>query len=571
MNPSHSPQSRAWSRASAFKFLGAAAVGAQLLLSGCAKEAIRPEAPPVHVQLIAFNDFHGNLEAPSGSNGRIRVPEASGITEVNAGGAAFLAQQIGKLREETPNSVVVSAGDLIGASPLISGIFHDEPTIDLMNLIGLDINGVGNHEFDEGTAELLRMQKGGCHPVDGCQTGQQFTGAKFQFLAANVIDKATQKPFMPPYAIKEFEHGVKVAFIGMTLEGTSGIVDPEGVATVTFKDEVETVNALVPELKAQGAETIVVLLHEGGQPTGLYNECPGISGPIKAIAEGFDDAVDVVISGHTHQAYNCMIDGKIVTSAASYGRLVTSIDLYIDPGTQQLVEKRARNLLVARDTASAPVDTFVKEYARKATPLANRVIGNTPVELKLPPRPLPAGKGGQASMGSVVADAMLEATRAREKGGAVIAFVNPGGVRADVNAGDITYGEVFTVQPFANNLVTLTMTGAQLEKVLEQQFSANPLVMQVSEGFSYTWKASGPDGDKVDPASIKLNGAPLDMKASYRVTVNNFMAAGGDGYLEFKEGREPLTGPIDLDVLEAYLKRHNPLPTPSTDRITQVP
>jgi 5'-nucleotidase len=558
MNPSYS--------------LLAAAVGAQLFLSGCSKEALRPGAPPVHVQVIAFNDFHGNLESPSGSNGRIRVPVASGGTEeVNVGGAAFLAHQIGKLRQETPNSVVVSAGDLIGASPLISGIFHDEPTIDLMNMIGLDINGVGNHEFDEGTTELLRMQKGGCHPVDGCQAGQTFTGAKFKFLAANVIDKATQKPFMPPYAIKEFEHGVKVAFIGMTLEGTSGVVTPEGITAVTFKDEVETVNALVPELKAQGAETIVVVLHEGGQPTGLYNECPGISGPIKAIAEGFDDAVDVVVSGHTHQAYNCVIDGKIVTSAASYGRLVTGIDLYIDPGTRQLVEKRARNILVTRDAANPPVEAFVKEYASKAMPLANRVIGSTPAELKLPPRPLPEGKGGQASMGSVVADAMLEATRAREKGAAVIAFVNPGGVRADVNAGEITYGEVFSVQPFSNNLVTLTMTGAQIEKVLEQQFGTTPLVMQVSEGFSYTWKASGPAGDKVDPASIKLNGAPLDMKASYRVTVNNFMAAGGDGLLEFKEGRDPLTGPIDLDVLEAYLKRHNPLAVPSANRITVVP
>jgi len=549
----------------------AAVLCAQLFLAGCAKEAIRTEAPPVHVQLIAFNDFHGNLEPPAGSNGRIKAPAASGSAEVEAGGAAFLAHQIGKLREETPNSVVVSAGDLIGASPLISGIFHDEPTIDVMNLIGLDLNGVGNHEFDEGTTELLRMQNGGCHPVDGCQTGQTFTGAKFKFLAANVLDKATQKPLMPPYVIKEFEHGVKVAFIGMTLEGTSRIVNPEGITTVTFKDEVETVNALVPELRQQGAETLVVLLHEGGQPTGLYDECPGLSGPIKAIAEGFDDAVDVVVSGHTHKAYNCVIDGKIVTSAASYGRIVTDIDLYIDPGTNQVVKSQARNLVVTRDLASAPVEAFVKEYTRKATPLANRVIGHTPVELKLPPRPTPAGKAGQSSMGSVVVDAMLEATRSKEKGGAVIAFQNPGGVRADVNAGDITYGEVFAVQPFANNLVTLTMTGEQIEKVLEQQFGETTLVMQVSEGFSYTWKASGPAGDKVDPASIKLNGVPLDMKASYRVTVNNFLAAGADGLLEFKEGKDPLTGPIDLDVLEAYLKRHNPLPTPAVDRITLVP
>jgi len=559
------------------RILGCAVLGVQLLLAGCAKEAVRPALPPVHVQLIAFNDFHGHMEPPTGSNGRLRVPADSGTTDVNAGGAMFLAHHIGKLRAEAPNSVVVSAGDLIGASPLISAIFHDEPTIELMNLIGLDINGVGNHEFDEGTTELLRMQQGGCHPEDGCKTGQTFAGAKFKFLAANVIDKGTQKPLLPPYEIKQFEHGVKVAFIGMTLEGTGGIVNRDSVATVTFKDEVETVNALVPELRAQGAETIVVVLHEGGLPTGLYNECPGISGPIKAIAEGFDDAVDVVVSGHTHKAYNCVIDGKIVTSAESNGRVVTDIDLHIEPGTNRLIEARARNLVVTRDTATPQVDAFVKEYARKAEPFASRVIGNTPAELKAVARPLPEGHAGQFSIGSVVADSMLYATRARDKGGAVIAFQNPGGVRADINPGEITYGEAFSVQPFANNLVTLTMTGAQLEKVLEQQFYSDskdctrPLVMQVSEGFSYTWKASGPAGDKVDPASLRLNGAPLDMNASYRVTVNNFLAGGGDCYVEFTEGKDALTGMIDLDALEAYLKQNNPLPAPRTDRITRVP
>jgi 5'-nucleotidase len=555
-----------------FKLLGAIAGCLLFALSGCLKSEPKPPPDPVHVQVIAFNDFHGNLEPPSGSNGRIRAPNpnGSGTVEVNAGGASSLAHHIARLREETPNSVVVSAGDLIGASPLVSGIFHDEPTIDVMNLIGLDINGVGNHEFDEGTAELLRMQQGGCHPVDGCQTGKTFEGAKFRFLAANVIDKGTRKPFLPPYEIREFQ-GVKVAFIGMTLEGTATIVDPAGITNVTFRDEVETVNALVPELKQQGAETIVVLLHEGGKPTGLYDECPGISGPIKEIAEGFDDAVDVVVSGHTHQAYNCVIDGKIVTSAAAYGRLVTDIDLYIDPTTQKLVEAHARNVIVSRDTASAQVDAFVKEYVAKAEPLAKRVIGSTTTELKLPVRPMPAGQAGQSSMGSVVADAMLEATKAREKGGAVIAMQNPGGVRADINEGDITYGEAFAVQPFANNLVTMTLTGAQLEKLLEQQFGASPLILQVSRGFTYTWRASGPPGDKVDPASIMLNGVPLDMNASYRVTVNNFMATGGDGFEEFKHGTALLTGPMDLDALEAYLKAHSPLPAPSTNRITLVP
>lgn len=574
MTHSHSSSSsNARVRPSAFKLLGALVVGSALTLSaGCSEDEPTPEQAPTKVQLIAFNDFHGNLEPPTGSNGRIRVPTSDGKgADVNAGGGAYLAYHIDKLRQRNENTVVVSAGDLIGASPLVSGIFHDEPTIELMNMIGLDINGVGNHEFDDGRDELLRMQNGGCH-AEGCEASASFPGAKFKFLSANVIDTVANKPLLDAYTIKEFG-GQKIAFIGMTLEGTSLIVNPAGIVNLSFKDEADTVNALVPELKQQGVEAIVVIIHEGGaQPaTGYYNECAGISGPIVELTERFDDAVDVVVSGHTHQAYNCSIDGKLVTSAASLGRLLTTIDLTLDPSTGDIVEKVANNNIVTRDNANTPADVLVKSYVTKATPLASRNIGNTPVDLKAPIRPLPAGMSGESILGNVVADAMLAATKDEAKGGAVIAFQNPGGIRADITAGDITFGEVFTVQPFANNLVTLTMTGAQIERALEQQWGANVSIMQVSEGFSYTWKASGPAGDKIDPATIMLNGTVIEPEGSYRVTMNNFMAAGGDGYLAFTEGTGSLTGPIDLDVLEAYLKVNNPLTAPSLGRITMVP
>jgi len=574
MTHSHSPSSSsARVRPSALKLLGALVAGSFLsLASGCSGDEPTPSAPPVQVQLIAFNDFHGNLEPPSGSNGRIKAPTSDGKTvDVNAGGGAYIAYHIDKLRQRNPeNSVVVSAGDLIGASPLVSGIFHDEPTIELMNMIGLDINGVGNHEFDDGRDELLRMQNGGCH-ANGCEARASFPGANFKFLSANVIDTVTNKPLLDAYSIKEFQ-GLKIGFIGMTLEGTSKIVNPAGIVNLSFQDEADTVNALIPELKQQGVEAVVVIIHEGGLPTGLYNECPGISGPIVELAERFDDAVDVVVSGHTHQAYNCMIDGKLVTSAASFGRVVTSIDLTLDPASGDVLEKVANNNIVTRDNANTPADVLVKEYVSKAAPLANRIIGNTPVELKAPIRPLPAGTTGESILGNVVADAMLAATKDETKGGAVVAFQNPGGIRADISAGDISFGKVFAVQPFANNMVTITMTGAQIEKVLEQQFqSTGTLIMQVSEGFSYTWKASGPDGDKIDPATIKLNGTAIDPMASYRVTMNNFMAAGGDGYQAFTEGTSPLTGPIDLDALEAYLRDHNPLTPPTLGRITREP
>jgi 5'-nucleotidase len=574
MTDPHPPASTERRRFRAFTFLGVLATGALLIAPPGCDEPKPDPAEPIHVQVLAFNDFHGNLEAPAGSTGRIATTDGDGGTvQVNAGGASFLAHHIQKLREENPQqTVVVSAGDLIGASPLVSGIFHDEPTIEVMNIMGLDINSVGNHEFDEGATELLRMQNGGCHPVDGCKAGPSFTGAKFKFLSANVFtDVATRKTLLPAYDIREFQ-GVKVAFIGMTLEGTPLIVTPTGIAGLTFQDEADTVNALIPELKQQGVEAIVVVIHEGGLPTGGYNECPGISGPIKDIVERFDDEVDVVASGHTHQAYNCIIDGKRVTSAASNGRLVTDIDMVLDPVSRDVVEVTARNVIVTRDIANEPVDTFVKEIVSKAAPLRDTVIGNTPGELKAPVRPLPAGTSGESTLGNVVADAMLAATRAPESGGAVIAMQNPGGVRADINAGDITFGEVFTVQPFANNLVTLTLTGAQLDTLLEQQFQpAGTSILQVSQGFAFSWKASGPAGNKVDPASITLNGTVIDPAASYRVTVNNFMASGGDGYVVLTEGKDPLTGVIDVDALDVYLRANNPLTVPALGRITRLP
>jgi 5'-nucleotidase len=565
-------------RRRAFLFLGALCTSALLIAQpGCGSKASKPTPQPqepIRVQVLAFNDFHGNLEAPSGSNGRISAPGADGGTApVNAGGAAYLAHHLQTLRAENPqHTVVVSAGDLIGASPLVSGIFHDEPTIEVMNMMGLDLNSVGNHEFDEGFTELLRMQRGGCHPVDGCQAGATFPGAKFQFLSANVFtDVAARKTLFPAYAIREFQ-GAKVAFIGMTLEGTPAIVNPTGIEGLTFQDEADTVNALVPELKRQGVEAIVVVIHEGGVPTGSFDECPGISGPIKDIVERLDDAVDVVASGHTHQAYNCVIDGKRVTSAASAGRLVTDIDLVLDPTTHDVVQTSARNVIVTRDTAHAQVESYVKGLATKAAPLRDKVIGHTASDLKAPVRPLPAGASGESTLGNIVADAMLAATRDEKTGGAVIAMQNPGGVRANIDAGPITYGEVFAVQPFANNLVTLTLTGAQLETLLEQQFQPNGAsILQVSQGFAFTWKASGPAGDKVDPKSITLHGKPIDPAANYRVTVNNFLAAGGDGLVVLTEGKNPLTGVIDLDAFDAYTRANNPLPTPQLGRVTRIP
>jgi 5'-nucleotidase len=527
----------------------------------------------VNVQILALNDFHGNLLPPSGSSGRVGT--------IDAGGVEYLATHINNLRALNPNTVVVSAGDMVGASPLISALFHDEPTIEAFNLIGLDFNAVGNHEFDEGWSELVRLQEGGCHPVDGCLDGDDFAGAEFQFLAANVTRKDNGKTIFPAYKMRSFA-GAKIAFIGMTLEGTPSIVTPSGIADLNFLDEADTVNALIPELKAKGIETIVVLIHEGGVQSSPapYNGCVGISGPIVDIVNRFDDEVDVVISGHTHQPYNCTIDGKLVTSAFSFGRLVTKIDLTIDRETGEVTTMAADNRIVTRDVVKDSFLTaLVNKYNALVAPIANRVIGSITGNITRT-----TNAAGESALGDVIADAQLYATADPENGGAVIAFMNPGGIRADLTYasspagegdGNVTYGESFTVQPFGNNLVTVTMTGAQIDALLEQQFvgcgQTSNRILQVSNGFTYSWSSSAPACNKVDPTSIKLNGVTLDPAGSYRVTMNSFLADGGDGFSTFTLGTDRLGGAVDTDALEAYFAVFSPVAPGPMNRITVLP
>jgi len=500
---------------------------------------------------------------------------------VNAGGAEYLATHINSLRATNPNTVVVSAGDLIGASPLLSALFHDEPTIEAFNQIGLDFNAVGNHEFDEGWHELVRMQEGGCHPVDGCLDGDDFAGANFQFLAANVVRKDSGKTIFPAYKIRSFDDA-KIAFIGMTLEGTPLIVTPSGISDLTFKDEADTVNALVPQLKAKGVKTIVVLIHEGGVQAlpAPYNGCVGISGAIVDIVNHFDPEVDVVISGHTHNAYNCTINNMLVTSAASFGRLVTDVDLTIDRTSGQVTSMSANNNIVTRDVPKdSLLTTLIAKYNVIAAPLANRIIGSITADITRANSP-----AGESALGDVIADGQLEATVDQ---GAVVAFMNPGGIRADLTYlsspvgegdGNVTYGEMFTVQPFGNSMVTLTLTGAQIDTLLEQQFigcgqttATGQKILQVSNGFTYSWSTSAPACDKVDSSTIKINGVTVDPSGSYRVTVNSFLADGGDGFTTLVQGTNRVGGDVDTDAFAAYFGAHSPVAPGPQDRITQIP
>ena len=525
-------------------------------------------AEPVYVKVLAINDFHGNLKpAPGGI--RIADPaDAQRRINVPAGGVSAMATLLDSLRAQNPNNIFVAAGDLIGASPLLSSLLRDEPTIEAMNLMGLEASAMGNHELDRGQAELLRLQNGGCHPTEGCKGSAPFTGAKFQYLAANTIVQATGKTLLPSYVVKKFQ-GIPVAFIGLTLKGTPSVVTPSGVAGLRFEDEADTVNALVPQLQAQGVEAIVLLIHEGGLPTGGYNECPGISGAIVGIVQRLSKAVDLVISGHTHAAYNCVIDGRTVTSADRYGTLLTQVDLVLDPRSRDVVSAKAQNLIVSTaDFAPHPrLAQLIASYETLVRPLAQRVV----TTLGAPFNWRVEEGGNESELGRLIADAQLAATR---DAGAQLAMMNPGGVRAPLGGEgklDVVYEEAFAIQPFYNQLVTMTLTGEQLMQLLERPLaSQNPRLLFVSRGFSYTWDRARPPGQRLLRDSVRLDGRPVAADQKLRVTVNSFMADGGDELGGLRQGLDRRPGLIDIDALEQYLKANPGLRPDRTPRITRL-
>jgi 5'-nucleotidase len=554
-------------RRPSFKILAAL----MLALAVGSAPRVAAQTAPVDLRILAINDLHGYLRPPAGGI-RIADPEdKTRKTAVPAGGVETMATLVRQLRQQSRNSIFVAAGDLIGASPFLSAMFHDEPTIESLSMMGLEISSVGNHEFDEGKDELLRMQNGGCHAIDRCQGPHPFPGAKFHYLAASTVEKSTGKTIFPPYEIKEFE-GIPVAFIGLTLKGTANIVSPVGIADLDFKDEADTVNALVPELKARGVEAIVVLIHEGGYPTGDYNECPGISGAIVDIVRKFDRAVDVVISGHTHQAYVCDIDGRLVTSADKYGTIVTAIDLKLDPATHDIISAKADNVIVRTGTYARDADqtALLESYDKLAAPVGNRRAGSITETLSHIPN-----TAGESALGDIVSDAQLAATQSPANGGAVVALTNPGGIRINLTKkedGAVSYADLFASQPFRNQLVTLTLTGTQIKNVLEQQWRDPklPRILQVSNGFNYTWDGAKTYGDHVVADSISLNGKHIDPAASYRVTVNNYLSVGGDGFTGLKEGLAQQVGVYDIDALYGYFQANSPIGPVQADRIIRT-
>ncbi|WP_214413858.1 bifunctional metallophosphatase/5'-nucleotidase [Sphaerisporangium fuscum] len=527
----------------------------------------------VPVRLVSINDFHGNLEPPTGSSGAI-VNEAG--VSVPAGGAAYLATHLKSLVNK--NSAVVAAGDLIGASPLISAAYHDEPTVELLGKLGLSVSSVGNHEFDEGLTELKRIQNGGCHPTDGCSPAGEWKGADYKYLAANVLKENSGRYALPPVAIKKI-NGVRVGFIGLVTQTTPSIVTASGIAGLKFAEEVESGNRAAKLLRLAGVKAIVALVHEGDQitPGQSPDACPVTPGAGTRIAQGLSPDVDLVVMGHSHQAYICKTEDpagqdRVYTQGSSFGRVLTTIDFQVDRRTGDVVRSSvvADNHVVTRDVTPDPeITQFVQTWKDRVSTVANKPIGKITADVTRA-----AGPSGETALGDLIADAQLEATKTG--GNAEIALMNPGGVRADLtyaqsgSEGDgvVTYGEAFTVQPFNNLMQVVTLTGAQLDALLEQQWQSGGIVrvLQPSASLTYTMSPSQPVGSRV--SNIKINGTPVTDAQQIRVAANNFLVGGGDGFTVFKQGTNLWSGPLDIDAFVAYLGAHSPAAPPALNRIT---
>lgn len=577
-----------------------AALAFATLLGGCAAPPPAPPAEPVRLRVIGFNDYHGHLE-PGALTLTLPDPAKPGFTQrVPVGGAASFAGLVNALRAGTPHSVVVSSGDMIGAAPLVSTMFRHESTVEVMNRIGVEVAAVGNHEFDAGAAELKRIAAGGCaeNPPGAVMNScvmSAYPGARFRLLAANV-HAADGRPLLAPAWVKQVGP-VKVGFIGAVTRGTPAIVVPSGIAGLRFGDEADAINGAAAALKAEGVQALIVTMHEGGEiggggQVGDWNDerCPKLRGPIVDLARRITPDVDLILTGHSHQGYRCVIDGRHVIQSYSYSRGLSVTDLLIDPrsGRVDRAATRSRNLPVLNERTPAaqrealiaaqpaPWDTVLRsarpdalvaqEVARfvdAAAPRTQREVGRIGGSFER------GGPRGENNAGWLIADAQLAATRAPERGGAQLALMNPGGIRSDLPCRGtppcpVSFGDAFTMQPFGNSLVVMSFSGAELKALLESQQpegQSAPHLLIPSASLHYRWVAKAPHGRRVQDVSI--DGRPLQAEAEYRVTVNSYLAEGGDGFTLLTTGRQRLGGMVDLDALLAYLQT---TPAPATGR-----
>jgi 5'-nucleotidase len=526
-------------------------------LSGCAATGPVAPAAPVDINLVALNDFHGHLEESKFTYTSVHAPKEATIT---AGGIDNLAAALQAFRKEDKDLMLVGAGDLVGGSPAMSSMWADEPSIAALGMLGMRISSVGNHEFDQGRAELLRKQTGGCASptAKACKLAPDFSGAPFTYLAANVIDSATGKPLLPAYSIQQVK-GVKIAFIGAVLKDTPSVVMASGIAGLSFTDEASAINKAMLEARAQGASVFVTLIHEGGRTPEPFDQpdCRQLKGPIVGIVQRLDPAIRLVISGHSHQGFQCQVDGRTVTQAQMGGHVLSRIKLSVDPASGAVRDVVVRNVPVR--PGEYPADPKVSAYlasvkaaskAALARPLARVAARSTVRKLN---------DAGESPLGSMIADAVVAATRAQ---GVQIGFMNVGGLRSDFDVAEdmtATFGQAQAVLPFSNTLVVMDMSGALIRELLEQQFQrpkpdGERAMLQVSSGLHYRWDDTLPKGRKVVAGSIRIDGVALDEARTYKVVANNFLAEGSDGFPAFARAANKVdTGIVDLDAFIALL------------------
>ena len=537
----------------------AVALAAALALAGCATSPSAPSAAgPVEINLVALNDFHGNLEP---TRYTYTPPGASKPVTIQAGGIDLVGGALAAFRKEDKDLLFVAAGDLIGASPAMSALFADEPTLAAMDRIGLVASSLGNHEFDQGKKELLRQQHGGCdspRPDKACRFNPDFKGTGYTYLTANVIDQQTGKTLVPGWRVVDVK-GVKIGLVGAVLKGVPSVVTASGVRGLEFQDEADAINATLPAMRAAGAKVFVVLIHEGGHTGEPFDKvyCDGLEGPIVGIVKRLDPAIRLIISGHSHKGYLCKVDGRVVTQGDAYGHLLSRIKMTVEPATGKVENIDVRNVVMApgaftpdpqltswlKDVRARSQAELDKPVARIAAPLVSRKQNDA----------------GESALGNVVADAALEAMREQ---GVTVAFMNPGGMRNDLQSGadgTVTFGQAQAVLPFANTQVVMDLTGAQLRALLEQQWERDDssMMLQVSRSLTYQWDSTQPKGKRLVPGSVKVDGVAVADAKVYRISANNFLAEGGDRFPMFGKGTNRNdTGVRDLDTLVAYLKQH---------------
>ncbi|MCU6434855.1 bifunctional metallophosphatase/5'-nucleotidase [Undibacterium sp. Jales W-56] len=545
-----------------FNIKSAASLLTVLLMTACAMPK-QQLAGTTEITIFSINDFHGNLQSdkpiPYLAPVEGLITNGKAATKP-AGGYAYLASILKDRRKATSASILVGAGDLIGASPIGSSILKDEPVIEGLNQLGLDVSAVGNHEFDGGRQDLQRKMNGDC-PASGCEF-PGFKGARFDYIAANVIDKASARPWLKPYVIRQVGD-IKVAFIGAVTSDTPNLVSAEGIKTLQFDEEANAINRFVPEIKAQGVAVIVVLIHEGAYYAGAANDptyrCEGLKGPIIDITRRLDKAVTMVVSGHTHQGYTCKIDGRLLVQARSYGAYLTETKLTIDRQSNQVLSADARNYLV--DQGALVADPIAQQLVDQVAALTTEIRQRVVTKLNAPlTRSIDAG-GFDSALGNVIADAQLQF--GLRFGAADVSFMNAGGIRSDLpsvtdsKAVEITFGDIYAVQPFGNELVSMSLTGEQIHALLQQQWSGraadDPKILFVSNGFSYRWNPALAISQRIQ--DLRLHGQPIQATRSYKVIVNKFLADGGDGFSVFKQGQQRQIIGHDLEALEVHVQQ----------------